>query len=170
MAVLPLIKIPDPLLRQVSAPVDHIDVEIRAFAQDLLDTMYASSGVGIAAVQVGKLLRMTTIDVAYRDGERSPLIAINPEIVWSSEEESSYDEGCLSVGRYRGTVHRPARIRVAFRDLEGNDRLVEAEGLLATCFQHEIDHMNGVLFLDLISDEQRQSIMDEIAAEEQPLA
>lgn len=170
MAVLPLTKIPDPFLREVSLPVETIDGDIRGFAQDMLDTMYNSGGVGIAAVQVGKLLRITAIDVNYRDGERKPLIAINPEIVASSDEQSSYDEGCLSVGPYRSSVSRPARITVSYTDLEGEKHQIEADGILATCFQHEIDHMDGVLFFDHLTKEQRQEILDQVAAEQTSVA
>ncbi len=170
MAVLPLTKIPDPFLLAVSLPVETIDDDIRVFAQDMLDTMYKSGGVGIAAVQVGKLLRITAIDVNYRDGERKPLIAINPEIVASSEEQSSYDEGCLSVGPYRSSVSRPARITVSYTDLEGEKHQIEADGILATCFQHEIDHMDGVLFFDHLTKEQRQEILDQVAAEQTSVA
>ena len=170
MAVLPLTKIPDPFLLAVSLPVETIDDDIRVFAQDMLDTMYKSGGVGIAAVQVGKLLRITAIDVNYRDGERKPLIAINPEIVASSEEQSSYDEGCLSVGPYRSSVSRPARITVSYTDLEGEKHQIEADGILATCFEHEIDHMDGVLFFDHLTKEQRQEILDQVAAEQTSVA
>jgi peptide deformylase len=136
----------------------------------MLDTMYNSGGVGIAAVQVGKLLRITAIDVNYRDGERKPLIAINPEILASSKEQSSYDEGCLSVGPYRGSVSRPARITVSYTDLEGEKHQIEADGILATCFEHEIDHMDGVLFFDHLTKEQRQEILDQVAAEQTSVA
>lgn len=170
MAVLPLTKIPDPFLLAVSLPVETIDDDIRVFAQDMLDTMYNSGGVGIAAVQVGKLLRITAIDVNYRDGERKPLIAINPEILASSKEQSSYDEGCLSVGPYRGSVSRPARITVSYTDLEGEKHQIEADGILATCFEHEIDHMDGVLFFDHLTKEQRQEILDQVAAEQTSVA
>jgi len=170
MAVLPLTKIPDPLLLAVSLPVETIDDDIRVFAHDMLDTMCKSGGVGIAAVQVGKLLRITAIDVNYRDGERKPLIAINPEIVASSEEQSSYDEGCLSVGPYRSSISRPARITVSYTDLEGEKHQIEADGILATCFQHEIDHMDGVLFFDHLTKEQRQEILDQVAAEQTSVA
>ncbi len=147
MALLPLTMIPDPLLRKVSLPVETIDDGIRQLARDMLETMYEASGAGLAAVQVGRLLRMTTVDVEYRNGERKPIIAINPEIIAASGERSSYDEGCLSVGAsYRGSVSRPARVTIAYTDIEGEKCRLDADGILATCFQHEIDHMNGVLF------------------------
>lgn len=169
MAVLPLTMIPDPLLRKMSLPVDTIDDEIRQLAHDMLETMYEVSGAGIAAVQVGRLLRMTTVDVEYRNGERKPIIAINPEIIAASEEKSSYDEGCLSVGaQYRGPVSRPARVTVAYTDLEGERRSLDAEGILATCFQHEIDHMNGVLFFDYLTAEQREEILEKVEAQALP--
>ncbi|WP_273795250.1 peptide deformylase [Brucella intermedia] len=170
MAILPLTKFPNPLLREVSLVVGEIDDDIRRFAQDMLDTMYEEGGVGIAAVQVGRLLRIAAIDVNYRDGDREPMIAINPEIVESSDEQSSYDEGCLSVGRYRGSVSRPARVTVRYIDLEGKERQIEADGILATCLQHEIDHMDGVMFLDHLTEERRQEILDQLAAEETPAA
>jgi len=163
MALLPLTMIPDPLLRKTSLPVEAIDDGIRQLAGDMLETMYEVSGAGLAAVQVGRLLRLTTVDVEYRNGERKPIIAINPEIIAASEEKSSYDEGCLSVGAsYRGSVSRPARITVSYTDLEGERRILDAEGLLATCFQHEIDHMNGVLFLDHLTAEKREEILEKV--------
>ncbi|MBQ0710871.1 MULTISPECIES: peptide deformylase [unclassified Ochrobactrum] len=168
MALLPLTMIPDPLLRQVSRPVETVDDKIRQLAGDMLETMYETSGVGIAAVQVGRLLRMTAIDVEYRNGERKPIVAINPEIIAASEEKSSYDEGCLSVGPYRGSVSRPARVTIAYSDLEGERHRLDADGILATCFQHEIDHMNGVLFLDHLTAEQREEILEKVETQAPP--
>lgn len=169
MALLPLTMIPDPLLRKRSLPVETIDDGIRQLARDMLETMYEASGAGLAAVQVGRLLRMTTVDIEYRNGERKPIVAINPEIVASSEEKSSYDEGCLSVGAsYRGSVSRPARVTIAYTDLEGERCRLDAEGILATCFQHEIDHMNGVLFLDHLTAEQREEILEKVETQAPP--
>ncbi|MBB5700334.1 peptide deformylase [Ochrobactrum daejeonense] len=169
MALLPLTMIPDPLLRKVSLPVETIDDGIRQLARDMLETMYEASGAGLAAVQVGRLLRMTTVDVEYRNGERKPIIAINPEIIAASGERSSYDEGCLSVGAsYRGSVSRPARVTIAYTDIEGEKCRLDADGILATCFQHEIDHMNGVLFLDHLTPEQREDILEKVETQSPP--
>lgn len=169
MTLLPLTMIPDPILRKLSLPVETINGEIRQLAEDMLETMYESSGAGIAAVQVGRLLRMTAIDVEYRNGEPKPIIAINPEIIAASEEKSTYDEGCLSVGAaYRGSVSRPARITVSYTDLNGEKKRIDADGILATCFQHEIDHMNGVLFLDHLTAEQRDEILGKVAMNASP--
>ncbi|PRD41912.1 peptide deformylase [Phyllobacterium phragmitis] len=167
MGVLSIVKYPDPLLRQVSKPVDQIDDDVRALSQDMLDTVYAAKAAGLAAVQVGSLLRLMVTDVSYRDGEPAPHILFNPEIVETSDEQSTYQEGCLSVGDFRGEVRRPATISVRYLDVEGNEKVLAADGLLATCIQHEIDHMDGVLFLDYLPAEERDAIVSQVLAEQE---
>ena len=162
MAVLPLIIAPDPLLKQKSAPVKAVDDEVREALNDMLDTMYHSRGIGLAAVQVGMLKRMIVVDVDWRDEEsltRNPLKLINAEILWDSEEESIYNEGCLSFPDQFSEVTRPKEIKVAYLDEQGNKKELQATGLLATCIQHEIDHTNGITFVDHISRLKRDMIL-----------
>ncbi|MFG1343748.1 peptide deformylase [Xanthobacter autotrophicus DSM 431] len=159
MATRPILIIPEPKLRTISAPVEKIDGEVRKLVEDMFDTMYDAPGIGLAAVQVGVERRVVTIDVA-RDGEdKKPLALINPEIIATSDETSIYSEGCLSIPEYYEEVERPARVSVRFLDLEGKLREVDAEGLFATCVQHEIDHLNGVLFIDHISKLKRDRVI-----------
>lgn len=155
----PLVILPDPVLRQVSAPVERVDDDLRRLADDMLETMYDAPGIGLAAIQIGVPKRMLVLDVA-REGETpAPMVVINPEIVWESEEHSVYQEGCLSIPEYYEDVERPQRIGLRFLDREGAAREIEADGLLATCLQHEIDHLNGVLFIDHISKLKRDRVV-----------
>ncbi|MCX7340185.1 MAG: peptide deformylase [Hyphomicrobiales bacterium] len=151
MAVLPLVILPDPLLKQVSKPVTAVTPEIRKLAADMLDTMYDAPGIGLAAVQVGVLIRIITVDLGKTDEERQPIVFLNPEIVWEADERGVYEEGCLSIPEFYEEVERPATVRVRYTDLDGKPHEIEADGLMATCIQHEIDHLNGVLFIDHIS-------------------
>jgi len=160
MTIRPLVLLPDPLLRQVSKPVERIDDELRKFADDMLETMYDAPGIGLAAIQVGEPLRMLVLDVAEKDEPKNPQIFINPEIVKASEDEFNvHEEGCLSIPEYYAEVERPARIMVKALGLDGKEKLTEADGLLATCLQHEIDHLNGVLFIDHLSKLKRDMVI-----------
>ncbi len=159
MTIKPLIILPDPILRQVSKPVEQVDVEISRLADDMLDTMYDAPGIGLAAIQIGVPRRMLVIDVSREDEENKPLVFINPEVVASSEERSVYEEGCLSIPDYYAEVERPATVTVNYIDRDGKPQTVEADGLLATCLQHEIDHLNGVLFIDHISRLKREMVI-----------
>jgi len=160
MTIRPLVLLPDPLLRQVSKPVERIDDELRKFADDMLETMYDAPGIGLAAIQVGEPLRMLVLDVAEKDEPQNPQIFINPEIVKASEDEFNvHEEGCLSIPEYYAEVERPARIMVKALGLDGKEKLTEADGLLATCLQHEIDHLNGVLFIDHLSKLKRDMVI-----------
>ncbi|GGE90295.1 peptide deformylase [Stappia taiwanensis] len=151
--------LPDAELRRVSEPVATVDDGIRQLADDMLETMYAAPGIGLAAIQIGEPKRMLVMDVAREGEEAQPMVVVNPEIVWSSPELSVYQEGCLSIPEYYEDVERPARIKVTFLDREGKSCELEADGLLATCLQHEIDHLNGVLFIDHISKLKRDRVM-----------
>ncbi len=151
MSIKPLVYLPDPLLREVSKPVERFDASLRAFAGDMLETMYAAPGIGLAAIQVAEPLRLVVIDLAKEDEEKAPHVFVNPTIVQASDERSLYDEGCLSIPDYYAEVERPARVRVEYFDVDGKPQAMEADGLMATCLQHEIDHLNGVLFIDHIS-------------------
>jgi len=154
-----IIILPDPKLRLVSEPIASVDDAVRQLADDMLETMYDAPGIGLAAIQIGVPKRMLVLDVA-REGETpAPMVVINPEIVWESEEHSVYQEGCLSIPEYYEDVERPQRIGLRFLDREGAAREIEADGLLATCLQHEIDHLNGVLFIDHISKLKRDRVV-----------
>jgi peptide deformylase len=159
MALRPILILPDPKLRLVSEPVATIDGEVRRLIDDMFETMYDAPGIGLAAIQVGVPMRVITIDIAKKDDPPAPQVFINPEIVEKSGEVSVYEEGCLSIPDIHEDVERPARIRVRYLDREGQPSEVEAEGLLATCLQHEIDHTNGVLFIDHISKLKRDYIL-----------
>jgi peptide deformylase len=158
MGLRTIITLPDKRLRRVSEPVGKITAEIKKLVEDMFETMYDAPGIGLAAVQVGVLKRVVTMDLSKKEGPSEPKVFINPEIVWSSEEQSTYEEGCLSIPDIHEDVDRPARVKVKYLDIEGNAHEEEAEGLFATCIQHEVDHLNGVLFIDHISKLKRDRI------------
>jgi peptide deformylase len=155
----PLVILPDAKLRTKSAAVGKITPDIRKLVDDMFETMYDAPGIGLAAIQVGVAKRVVTMDIAKKEGEKEPRVFINPEILWSSEEMSTYEEGCLSIPDIHEDVERPARVKVKFLDLDGKEHEEDAEGLFATCIQHEIDHLNGVLFIDHISKLKRDRIV-----------
>jgi peptide deformylase len=159
MTVRPLVILPDAKLRLVSEAVSSITDEIRQLAEDMLDTMYDAPGVGLAAIQIGVPKRVVTMDVSKTEGERHPMVLINPEILWTSEEKRSYEEGCLSIPEYYEEVERPDRVRFRYQNLQGEMVEQDADGLLATCVQHEIDHLNGVLFIDYLSKLKRDRVV-----------
>ncbi|RJG42910.1 peptide deformylase [Mesorhizobium sp. DCY119] len=159
MTIKPLIILPDPLLRQLSKPLERVDDSLRKLADDMLETMYDAPGIGLAAIQIGEPLRMLVIDLAKEDEKPAPQVFINPEVLESSDERSVYEEGCLSIPDYYAEVERPASVRLKFLDRDGKEQEVTADGLLATCLQHEIDHLNGVLFIDHISKLKRDMVV-----------
>ncbi|MEE9314324.1 MAG: peptide deformylase [Rhizobiaceae bacterium] len=182
MALLPIVKIPDPILRVQSKLVERVDDELRKFLDNMLETMYDAPGIGLAAVQVGEPLRIFTVDCAKRsdneedavseDGEssepqrgeteeiyRDPIFLINPEIVAFTDDVSVYEEGCLSIPDYYADVERPAGCTVKYLDRDGAEQMLEADGLLSVCIQHELDHLNGVLFVDHISKLKRDMVI-----------
>jgi peptide deformylase len=159
MPLRPLVILPDAKLRAKSAAVGKITADIRKLVEDMFDTMYDAPGIGLAAIQIGVAKRVVTMDIAKKEGEKEPRVFINPEITWSSEEMSTYEEGCLSIPDIHEDVERPARVKVKFLDLDGKVHEEDAEGLYATCIQHEIDHLNGVLFIDHISKLKRDRII-----------
>jgi peptide deformylase len=158
MAVREIITLPDKRLRLVSEPVKRVDVAIRALVEDMFETMYAAPGIGLAAIQVGVAKRVVTLDLSKKDDERKPLVFINPVVTWASEEKSTYEEGCLSIPDYYEEVERPAAVKVKYLDLDGKAHEIEAKDLFATCIQHEIDHVNGILFIDHISKLKRDRV------------
>jgi len=159
MALREILILPDKRLRLVAAPIKKIDAEIRALVEDMFETMYEAPGIGLAAVQVGVDKRVFTIDLAKKDEPKAPLVFINPKIVWRSEEKATYEEGCLSIPEFYEEVERPAQVRVTYLDLDGKEHELEAGGLLATVIQHEIDHLDGVLFIDHISKLKRDRVI-----------
>lgn len=163
MSTRPLVILPAPQLRLTSAPVARVDDGVRKLAQDMLETMYAAPGIGLAAVQVGEMNRLITIDVSHDEDAKEPRVFINPEILWKSEDLSVYEEGCLSIPEFYEEVERPARVRVRYTNLAGEPEELDADGLLATCLQHEIDHLDGVLFIDHISKLKRDRVTKRFA-------
>jgi peptide deformylase len=167
MAIREIIILPDRQLRLVSRPVEKVTTEIRKLADDMFETMYDAPGIGLAAIQVAQPLRLITMDLARKNEEGEvapqPRVFINPQILSSSEEKSVYEEGCLSIPEYYEEVERPAKVRVRFADLDGKLHEEDAEGLFATCIQHEIDHLNGVLFVDYLSKLKRDRVIKKFA-------
>ncbi|AFR25814.1 peptide deformylase [Bartonella quintana] len=159
MPIKPLVILPDPILREVSKPVEHVDSTIQKLADDMLETMYDAQGVGLAAIQIGIPLRMLVIDVSRNETQKNPLVIINPEILWLSDERNICKEGCLSIPEYYTEIERPKRLCVRYQDREGKQTEIEADHLLATCLQHEIDHLNGRLFIDHISKIKRDMVI-----------
>jgi peptide deformylase len=160
MSLLPIITLPDEkILREVSKPVAVIDSNVRKLWDDMLETMYRAPGIGLAAIQVGVPQRLLVIDLSKDGEEKTPLFVANPEVVWQSEAQSDYEEGCLSIPEYYEMVTRPAEIKVRYLDRQGEPMELHATGLMATCLQHEIDHLNGVLFIDHISRLKRERVI-----------
>ena len=161
MAKLPIIIVPDPVLKQVAQPVQTINPIIRQLVQDMAETMYAAPGIGLAANQVNSLHRVFVMDVAFRENNNSRdfIAMINPEIVWSSDEPSVWEEGCLSIPGQYAEVQRPRSVRVRYQDITGQWQERVVEGLESHCVQHELDHLNGVLFIDHISSLKRNMIL-----------
>jgi peptide deformylase len=159
MAVLPIIVAPDPRLKRVAEPVKKVDAEVRRLMDDMLETMYKAPGIGLAAPQVGVLKRVIVIDLAHDDEKPQPLRMANPELIWVSDEDAVYNEGCLSLPEHYADVTRPAAIKVRYIDHENEIREMEADGLLATCIQHEMDHLEGILFVDHLTALKRNIIL-----------
>ena len=159
MALRSIITLPDPKLRLLSAPLERVDGALRKLMDDMVETMYEAPGIGLAAIQLGEPIRLMVVDTAKPDEPRRPLYLVNPEVVWSSDERRAYEEGCLSIPEYYEEVERPAKVRVRFTDLDGKVHEEDAEGLYATCIQHEIDHLNGVLFVDYLSKLKRDRVL-----------
>jgi len=163
MALRDILLLPDKRLRLVSDPVDTIDKALKTLVADMFDTMYDAPGIGLAAIQVGVPKRVVTVDLSKKDEEKAPRVFINPRIVWSSEDRAEHEEGCLSIPEFYEQVERPTQVRVKYLDLDGKEQEVEANGILATCLQHEIDHLNGILFIDHISKLKRDRVIKKFA-------
>jgi peptide deformylase len=168
MAIRRIYETPDPVLRQISKPVEVFDDALKTLVSDMFETMYAAPGIGLAAVQVGVPIRLLVIDLQEPEEEggepvRDPRVFINPEILWHSDDEVPYTEGCLSVPEQYAEVMRPDRIRATWRDVDGNAHEEEIDGLLAVCLQHEMDHLDGVLFIDHLSRLKRDMVLKKLA-------
>lgn len=159
MALRDILILPDKRLRQVSKPVGKIDSAVKKLVEDMFETMYEAPGIGLAAIQIGEPVRVVTMDLAKKDEPKQPQVFINPELTWSSEAKNTHEEGCLSIPEYYEEVDRPAEVKVKYTDLHGEQHEITADGLLATCLQHEIDHLNGVLFIDHISKLKRDRVI-----------
>jgi peptide deformylase len=159
MALRPILTIPDPILRKRAKPVERVDEQLRRLASDMLETMYDAPGIGLAAPQIGVSRRLIVMDPAKDEAPKTPLVMVNPEILARSEEMRMHEEGCLSIPDFTAEIERPARTRVAYIDQAGKSQEVELEGIWSTLVQHEIDHLNGVLFIDYLSRLKRDMIV-----------
>ncbi len=163
MTILPVIIAPDPRLKVKCPPVDAVDDEVRRLMDDMLETMYHVPGIGLAAPQVGVHKRVIVVDASRKDEDPAPVKLANPELVWASDKLGTYEEGCLSLPEYYAEVTRPDQVRVRYLDYDGEIREIEAEGVFATCIQHEMDHLDGVLFVDHISSLKRSITLRKLA-------
>jgi peptide deformylase len=161
MAILRILEVPNPILKRPAAPVERIDDEVRHLMEDMLETMYAAPGIGLAAPQVGVSKRIVVIDIS--ETKNAPLKLVNPQLIWASERLVAAEEGCLSLPEQYAEVKRPEAVEVAYLDEHGEARTLRAEGLLARCLQHELDHLDGILFIDRISPLKRNMILRRLA-------
>jgi len=159
MALRTILEFPDPRLRTRARPVTEFGPALKGLIDDLFETMYAAPGIGLAAIQIGVTQRVITMDLAKKDDPKAPEVFINAEVTWKSDERSVYEEGCLSIPEYYEEVERPSHVKVKYQDIDGKPHEIEADGLLATCLQHEIDHTNGILFIDYISKLKRNMVL-----------
>jgi peptide deformylase len=169
MAIKKILTEPDPFLRQISKKVDKVDDKTRLLMNDMLDTMYEAPGIGLAAIQIGVPKRVIVIDLS-KDGEKkSPLFFVNPEIISNSKNDATYEEGCLSVPGQFAEIDRPDKCDVKFLDYNGDEQLLKTEGLLATCIQHEMDHLEGILFIDYLSKLKKGMIIKKLSKNKKSL-
>ena len=153
---------PDPILRKKCQPIENVDDELRKLMKDMLETMYKAPGIGLAAIQVGILKRVVVVDISKDDQEKHPLFFVNPEITYRSKETSVYEEGCLSLPGQFAEIERPAKCHLKYIDFNGKEKKLKADGLLSTCIQHEVDHLNGVLFIDYLSKLKKDMIIKKL--------
>jgi peptide deformylase len=169
MTIKKILTEPDPFLRQKSKKVEIVDNDTRSLIDDMLDTMYAAPGIGLAAIQIGVPKRVIVIDLSRSDEKKNPLHFVNPEIITNSNINASYEEGCLSVPGQFAEINRPDKCKVKFLDYNGREQILEAEGLLATCIQHEIDHLEGILFIDYLSKLKKTMIVKKLSKQKKSL-
>ena len=169
MTIRKILTEPDPFLRQKSTNVDTVDNDVRSLMDDMLETMYDAPGIGLAAIQVGGPKRVIVMDLSKNDEKKNPLYFVNPEIITKSKNDASYEEGCLSVPNQFAEISRPDYCKVKFLDYKGNEKIIEAEGLLATCIQHEMDHLEGILFIDYLSKLKKSMIIKKLSKQKKTL-
>ena len=162
MALRDILVVPDPILKKISVRVDVVDDDLRALMDDMLETMYAAPGIGLAAIQVGVARRVIVMDLARPEEEPAPQHFVNPEILWASEETAPYEEGCLSVPEIYDEVERPSHVKIRYQNYQGEQIEEDAEGLYAVCIQHEMDHLEGVLFIDHLSRLKREQAVKKV--------
>jgi len=160
---------PDPFLRQKSSNVDNVSDEIRSLMDDMLETMYNAPGIGLAAIQVGVPKRVIVMDLSRDDDKKNPLYFVNPVMITNSDNKAAYEEGCLSVPGQFAEINRPDKCKVKYLDYDGNEKILDAEGLLATCIQHEIDHLEGILFIDYLSKLKKSMIVKKLSKQKKSL-
>ncbi len=169
MTIRKILTEPDPFLRQKSTNVEKVNDEIRLLMDDMVETMYDAPGIGLAAIQIGIPKRVIVIDLSKKDEKKNPLYFVNPVILKKSEKDASYEEGCLSVPNQFAEISRPDKCKVKYLDYEGNEKVLEAEGLLATCIQHEMDHLEGILFIDYLSKLKKSMIIKKLSKQKKTL-
>ena len=169
MTIRKILTEPDPYLRQKSNKVEIVNDEIRSIMNDMLETMYAAPGIGLAAIQIGIPKRIIVIDLSKDDEKKNPLYFVNPEIITNSNTDAAYEEGCLSVPGQLAEINRPDKCKVKFLNYHGEEKILEAEGLLATCIQHEIDHLEGILFIDYLSKLKKSMIIKKLSKHKKSL-
>ena len=169
MTIRKILTEPDPFLRQKSVIVDRVNDEIRSLMDDMLETMYNAPGIGLAAIQVGVPKRVIVIDLSKDNEKKNPLYFVNPEVITKSKNDASYEEGCLSVPNQFAEISRPDKCKVKFLDYYGKEKILEAEGLLATCIQHEMDHLEGILFIDYLSKLKKSMIIKKLSKQKKIL-
>tara|TARA_B100000579_G_scaffold358898_1_gene315426 strand:+ start:290 stop:814 length:525 start_codon:yes stop_codon:yes gene_type:complete len=169
MTIKKILTEPDPFLRKKSENVEKVDDDIRQLMDDMLETMYNAPGIGLAAIQIGVPKRVIVMDISKGEEEKNPLYFVNPEIIWSSKEDATYEEGCLSVPGQFAEIDRPDKCHVKYLDYYGNKKELKAEGLLATCIQHEMDHLRGVLFIDYLSKLKKTLITKKLSKQKKEL-
>ena len=169
MALIKILTEPNKILRQQSLPVEKVDGELQKLIDDMLETMYAAPGIGLAAIQVGVPKRVIVLDIASKDEPKNPMCFINPEIIEKSETNSSYEEGCLSVPGQFAEIDRPSKCYLKYLDYYGQPKEIKAEGMLATCIQHEMDHLEGILFIDYLSKLKKSMIVKKLSKQKKEL-
>ncbi len=169
MTIRKILTEPDPFLREKSKKVDIVDDEIRSLMDDMLETMYAAPGIGLAAIQIGVPKRVIVIDIAREEEKKTPLFFVNPEIITNSKTDTSYEEGCLSVPGQFAEISRPDKCKVKFLDYNGEEKVANFEGLLATCIQHEMDHLEGILFIDYLSKLKKSMIIKKLSKQKRSI-
>jgi len=169
MALKKILTEPDPILRQISKPVEIVDDTIRKLMDDMLETMYAAPGIGLAAIQIGVPKRIIVLDISKDPEKKEPMYFINPEKIYASKDQATYEEGCLSVPGQFAEIDRPDKCNIKYLDYNGNPKELKAEGLLATCIQHEMDHLEGILFIDYLSKLKKSMITKKLSKQKKEL-